>query len=340
MTDVMDKPIEVALGAKAPTTAAPLLRVDHLSIGFKTDKGVLRAVDDISYAIAPGKTLGLVGESGCGKSTTALALMGLLPHTASVTGQAHFSGHELFSQSESQWRDVRGNKVAMIFQEPMTALNPVIRIGEQIGETFVLHQGLDKSAAYERAIEMLDEVGIPSARTRAAAYPHQLSGGMRQRAMIAMALACRPSLLIADEPTTALDVTIQAQILELMLELQDRIGMAIQFISHNLGVVSELADDIIVMYAVRIVERAPAARLFDQPRHPYSVGLIQTLPNLQNRQPRLPVIPGGMPNLAVASPGCRFADRCTRVVAQCREQVPPLVTVAPGHDVACFRADA
>ncbi|MES2948899.1 MAG: ABC transporter ATP-binding protein [Pseudomonadota bacterium] len=330
---------EKAPNATRPSTAA-LLCVEHLSIGFKTDKGMLRAVDDISYSIAPGKTLGLVGESGCGKSTTALALMGLLPSTASVTGQAHFLDQELFGQSEAQWRAVRGNKIAMIFQEPMTALNPVIRIGEQIGETLLLHQGLDKRAAYERAIEMLDEVGIPSARTRAAAYPHQLSGGMRQRAMIAMALACRPSLLIADEPTTALDVTIQAQILELMLELQDRIGMAIQFISHNLGVVSELADDIIVMYAGRIVERAPAARLFEQPRHPYSVGLIQTLPNLQNRQLRLPVIPGGMPNLAVAAPGCRFADRCTRVVAQCREQVPPLIAIAPGHDVACFRADA
>ena len=319
---------------------ADLLRVEHLSIEFKTDKGSLRAVDDISYDIAPGKTLGLVGESGCGKSTTALALMGLLPSVASVSGQAHFLGTELFNQTEKEWRGVRGNRMAMIFQEPMTALNPVIPIGEQISETLLLHQGLSGKAALERAIEMLDEVGIASARTRAAAYPHQLSGGMRQRAMIAMALACRPSLLIADEPTTALDVTIQAQILELMLELQDRIGMAIQFISHNLGVVSELADDIIVMYAGRIVERATAARLFAAPRHPYSVGLINTLPNLQQRQSRLPVIPGGMPNLAVPSPGCRFADRCPRVVAQCREQVPPLVTVAPGHDVACFRADA
>lgn len=322
------------------TTGRPLLSVEHLSIDFKTDKGVLRAVDDISYQIAPGKTLGLVGESGCGKSTTALALMGLLPSSAKVQGRAPFQDQDLFGQSESQWQQVRGNKIAMIFQEPMTALNPVIRIGEQIGETLLLHQGLDARAARERAIEMLDEVGIPSARTRAAAYPHQLSGGMRQRAMIAMALACRPSLLIADEPTTALDVTIQAQILELMLELQDRIGMAIQFISHNLGVVSELADDIIVMYAGRIVERAPAARLFGQARHPYSTGLIQTLPNLQHRQARLPVIPGGMPNLATTVPGCRFADRCTRVVAQCKEHVPPLLTIAPGHDVACFRADA
>jgi oligopeptide/dipeptide ABC transporter ATP-binding protein len=322
------------------TATSELLRVEHLTIEFKTDKGSLRAVDDISYSIAPGKTLGLVGESGCGKSTTALALMGLLPSVATVGGQAHFQGTDLFTQTEKEWRGVRGNRMAMIFQEPMTALNPVIPIGEQISETLLLHQGLSGKAALERAIEMLDEVGIASARTRAAAYPHQLSGGMRQRAMIAMALACRPSLLIADEPTTALDVTIQAQILELMLELQDRIGMAIQFISHNLGVVSELADDIIVMYAGRIAERAPAARLFAEPRHPYSVGLINTLPNLQHRQSRLPVIPGGMPNLAAPSPGCRFADRCPRVVAQCREQVPPLVTVAPGHDVACFRADA
>ena len=322
------------------TVSRDLLHVEHLSIEFKTDKGSLRAVDDISYSMATGKTLGLVGESGCGKSTTALALMGLLPSVATVSGQAHFLGTDLFTQSEKEWRGVRGNRMAMIFQEPMTALNPVIPIGEQISETLLLHQGLTGKAALERAIEMLDEVGIASARTRAAAYPHQLSGGMRQRAMIAMALACRPSLLIADEPTTALDVTIQAQILELMLELQDRIGMAIQFISHNLGVVSELADDIIVMYAGRIAERAPAAQLFAAPRHPYSVGLINTLPNLKHRQSRLPVIPGGMPNLAVPTPGCRFADRCPRVVAQCREQVPPLVTVAPGHDVACFRADA
>jgi oligopeptide/dipeptide ABC transporter ATP-binding protein len=281
-----------------------------------------------------------VGESGCGKSTTALALMGLLPASTRISGAAHFLGQDLLAQTESQWRRVRGNRMAMIFQEPMTALNPVMPIGEQIGETLLLHQGLSPKAALARAVEMLDEVGIPAARTRASAYPHQLSGGMRQRAMIAMALACRPALLIADEPTTALDVTIQAQILELMLELQDRIGMAIQFISHNLGVVSELADDIIVMYAGRIVERAPAAQLFDQPRHPYSVGLIQTLPNLAKRQPRLPVIPGGMPDLAVPVAGCRFADRCPRVISQCRAEVPALTPVGPGHEVACFRMEA
>ncbi len=329
-------------GATAPNgvvAGGTLLHVEALSVAFSTDQGMLCAVDAISYRIESGKTLGLVGESGCGKSTTALALMGLLPGNSQVSGAAHFLGRDLMAQTEKQWRKVRGDRIAMIFQEPMTALNPVLPIGEQIGETLVLHQSLDTKAAHERAVEMLHEVGIPSARIRAAAYPHQLSGGMRQRAMIAMALACKPSLLIADEPTTALDVTIQAQILELMLELQDRIGMAIQFISHNLGVVSELADDIIVMYAGRIVERAPAHTLFDQARHPYTQGLIQTLPNLQRRQARLPVIQGGMPNLAVAAPGCRFADRCPRVIARCREQAPPLEPVAPGHDVACFRAN-
>ena len=334
--DVTTPPVS----ASSADPGEALVRVEHLSIGFQTDKGSLRAVEDMSYQIAPGKTLGLVGESGCGKSTTALALMGLLPGNATLSGTAQFQGQNLFAQTETQWRQVRGNRIAMIFQEPMTALNPVIPIGEQIGETLLLHQGLAPKAARERAIDMLDEVGIAAPRERAKAYPHQLSGGMRQRAMIAMALACRPSLLIADEPTTALDVTIQAQILELMLELQDRIGMAIQFISHNLGVVSELADDIIVMYAGRIVERASAAELFAQPRHPYSLGLIQTLPDLARRQPRLPVIPGGMPNLVVPGPGCRFADRCPRVVAQCRQQVPALTSVSSGHDVACSRADA
>jgi oligopeptide/dipeptide ABC transporter ATP-binding protein len=330
--------VELTAPGAAVSAGVSLLRVESLSVAFHTDQGLLRAVDDISYQIQPGKTLGMVGESGCGKSTTALALMGLLPSNSQVTGAAHFLGNDLLAQSEAQWRRVRGDRIAMIFQEPMTALNPVLPIGEQIGETLVLHQHLLHKDARERAVDMLDEVGIPSARTRANAYPHQLSGGMRQRAMIAMALACRPSLLIADEPTTALDVTIQAQILELMLELQDRIGMAIQFISHNLGVVSELADDIIVIYAGRIVERAPAARLFDQPRHPYTQGLIQTLPNLQQRQARLPVIQGGMPNLAVQTTGCRFADRCPQVIAQCRAVAPLLQSVTPGHDVACFRA--
>ncbi len=316
-----------------------LIRVASLGVGFRTRRGILPAVEDTSFTIEKGQTLGVVGESGSGKSTMALALMGLLPKSARVTGSAFLGERELLHQSESQWRQMRGDRIAMIFQEPMTALNPVLRIGEQIGETLVLHQHLPARAAAERAIEMLDEVGIPSARTRARAYPHQLSGGMRQRAMIAMALACHPDLLIADEPTTALDVTIQAQILELMLELQDRIGMAIQFISHNLGVISELADEIIVMYAGRIVERAPAARLFSLPLHPYTLGLIRTLPDLAKRERVLPVIPGGMPNLALRPAGCAFAPRCERAIAQCLEATPALRALGPGHDVACIRAE-
>ncbi len=315
-----------------------LLSVRALRVGFRSGEHYLPAVDDVSFDIHAGKTLGIVGESGCGKSTTALALMGLLPPTTRITGVADFQGTDLLAQDEAAWRHVRGDRIAMIFQEPMTALNPVLRIGDQIGETLVLHQDLSHRAAAERAVEMLDEVGIPAAASRARAYPHQLSGGMRQRAMIAMALACKPSLLIADEPTTALDVTIQAQILELMLELQDRIGMAIQFISHNLGVISELADEIIVMYAGRIVERAPAARLFALPLHPYTQGLIKTLPSITGRERTLPVIPGGMPNLAQVTRGCRFADRCPRAVAECLDAVPPLVELEPGHDVACIRA--
>ena len=330
--------VAVADNALAATAQIPLLEVNGLSVGFGTDRGQLQAIDAISYQVMPGKTLGMVGESGCGKSTTALALMGLLPGSSKVGGTARFQGQDLLAQSETQWRKTRGNRIAMIFQEPMTALNPVVPIGDQIGETLVLHEKLDRRAARERAVDMLDEVGIPSARARAEAYPHQLSGGMRQRAMIAMALACRPSLLLADEPTTALDVTIQAQILELMLELQDRIGMAIQFISHNLGVVSELADDIVVMYAGRIVERAPTAELFAAPRHPYTQGLIHTLPNLAHRQSRLPVIPGGMPNLVFKTQGCRFADRCAQVMPTCRDDVPTLQALSPNHDVACFRA--
>jgi oligopeptide/dipeptide ABC transporter ATP-binding protein len=271
--------------------------------------GILPAVEDTSFTIEKGQTLGVVGESGSGKSTMALALMGLLPKSARVTGSAFLGERELLHQSESQWRQMRGDRIAMIFQEPMTALNPVLRIGEQIGETLVLHQHLPARAAAERAIEMLDEVGIPSARTRARAYPHQL------------------------------DVTIQAQILELMLELQDRIGMAIQFISHNLGVISELADEIIVMYAGRIVERAPAARLFSLPLHPYTLGLIRTLPDLAKRERVLPVIPGGMPNLALRPAGCAFAPRCERAIAQCLEATPALRELGPGHDVACIRAE-
>jgi oligopeptide/dipeptide ABC transporter ATP-binding protein len=318
-----------------------LLAVDNLSVRFPGDDRDIEVVAGISYTIDAGRTLGVVGESGCGKSMTALALLGLVPAPGIVAGSVRFAGETLLGQSEAEWQRVRGKRIAMIFQEPMTALNPVMPIGAQIAEALELHDGLSGAAARERAIALLAEVGIPSPRQRADAYPHQLSGGMRQRGMIAMALACQPALLIADEPTTALDVTIQAQILELMAELQDRVGMAIQLISHNLGVVSEIADDIIVMYAGRIVERAPAAALFAAPRHPYTIGLIETLPSIERRVARLPVIAGSVPDPARRlAAGCRFADRCPRVIAACREAEPPLAELAPGHFAACIRAAA
>jgi oligopeptide/dipeptide ABC transporter ATP-binding protein len=252
-----------------------------------------------------------------------------------VVGSIRFEGQELSDQPASAWRALRGDRMAMVFQEPMTALNPVMPVGRQIAEVLVLHKDLGWKPAAERAVDLLDAVGIPAARERATAYPHQLSGGQRQRAMIAMALACRPALLIADEPTTALDVTIQAQILDLMADLQSEIGMAIQFISHNLAVISEIAHEIIVMYAGRIVERAPAEALFASPLHPYTHGLIATLPNPDHRMERLPVIPGGVADAASAR-GCCFADRCSRVRMACRAAQPVLEELAPGHFVACI----
>jgi oligopeptide/dipeptide ABC transporter ATP-binding protein len=308
-------------------------------VAFPRPGGLREVVAGISYAIPAGRTLGVVGESGCGKSMTSLALMGLVPTPGVVRGSVRFDGQELVGQSEAAWRKLRGERVAMVFQEPMTALNPVMKVGHQIAEALVLHRAdTGWKAAEDQAVGLLDAVGINSPRERAVAYPHQLSGGMRQRAMIAMALACEPALLIADEPTTALDVTIQAQILDLMLDLQERIGMAIQFISHNLAVVSEVAHEIIVMYAGRVVERASAEALFAQPLHPYTVGLIATLPNPEHRVARLPVIRGGVPNLDAGVTGCRFADRCPRGDAGCRRAEPALEELAPGHFVACFKA--
>jgi len=317
---------------------APLLAVEGLSVAFPRQGSERRVVAGIDYRIDAGRTLGVVGESGCGKSMTALALMGLVPSPGRVSGHIRFDGQDLLGQSAAEWRALRGERVAMIFQEPMTALNPVMQIGRQIAEVLVLHKGIGWAEAEDLAIGKLEAVGINSPKQRAVAYPHQLSGGMRQRAMIAMALACEPALLIADEPTTALDVTIQAQILDLMLDLQDRIGMAIQFISHNLAVVSEIAHDIIVMYAGRIVERAPADALFAHPRHPYTQGLIATLPNPEHRVDHLPVIAGGVPDLDESVRGCRFADRCPLADAHCREAEPPARDLASGHAVACFKA--
>jgi oligopeptide/dipeptide ABC transporter ATP-binding protein len=267
---------------------------------------------------------------------TALALMGLVPAPGRVTGSIRFAGRELVNQPPEVWRALRGDRMAMIFQEPMTALNPVMPVGRQIAE--VLAQG-PQLACRGGACNRVGRCSGPAPAERAGAYPHQLSGGQRQRAMIAMALACRPALLIADESTTALDVTIQAQILELMAELQDSIGMAIQFISHNLAVISEIAHEIVVMYAGRIVERAPAEALFDAPLHPYTRGLIATLPDPERRVERLPVIPGSVPDPG-AVPGCRFADRCARALLSCRDAEPALEQLAPGHFVACFRAAA
>jgi len=328
---------ELASGLN-PLGVNALLEVSGLRVAFPRPGGRREVVAGVSYSIAPGRTLGVVGESGCGKSVTALAMMGLVPRPGEVAGSIRFDGRELVGQPEPAWQRLRGEQVAMVFQEPMTALNPVMPVGRQIAEVMVLHRHTAWAAAEEQAVGLLEAVGINSPGERARAYPHQLSGGMRQRAMIAMALACEPKLLIADEPTTALDVTIQAQILDLMLDLQARIGMAIQFISHNLAVVSEIAHDIIVMYAGRVVERAPAEALFARPLHPYTLGLIATLPDPDHRVARLPVIPGAVPTLDAGLTGCRFANRCTRGDAGCLRAEPPLEELQPGHFVACFKA--
>jgi oligopeptide/dipeptide ABC transporter ATP-binding protein len=321
--------------ARHAADPAPILAVRGLTVSFPVRDGDREVVSGIGYDLHPGRTLGVVGESGCGKTITALALMGLVPPPGHMAGSIRFEGRELIDQPAPAWQALRGDRMAMVFQEPMTALNPVMPVGRQIAEALVLHKELGWRTAGERAVELLDAVGIPSARERATSYPHQLSGGQRQRAMIAMALACRPALLIADEPTTALDVTIQAQILDLMADLQSEIGMAIQFISHNLAVISEIAHEIIVMYAGRIVERAPAEALFAAPLHPYTHGLIATLPDPIRRVERLPVIPGNVADF-LGEPGCSFASRCSRAKAACRAAQPVLEELAPGHFVACI----
>ncbi|MGQ3301466.1 ABC transporter ATP-binding protein [Reyranella sp.] len=316
-----------------------LLELRGLTVDFATDDGVVHAVDGIDLALQRGRTLGLVGESGCGKSVTSLAIMGLLPpENSKVGGQVVFEGHDLLTLDKHLIRDLRGARLAMIFQEPMTSLNPSYTIGDQIIEAIQRHQGLDKAAARARAIEVLKLVRIPSPEKRIDDYPHKLSGGMRQRAMIAMSLACGPQLLIADEPTTALDVTIQAQILDLMRGLRRDTGTAIILITHDLGVVAEMADDVAVMYAGQIVERAAVRDLFARPEHPYTVGLLGSIPRLDEKRERLPSIEGRVPDMTRPPPGCRFAARCPFVEPECIAAPPALVEVAPGHLSRCRRA--
>jgi peptide/nickel transport system ATP-binding protein len=316
-----------------------LLELRGLTVDFATDDGVVHAVDGIDLALGRGRTLGLVGESGCGKSVTSLAIMGLLPpENSKVGGQVVFEGRDLLTLDAHLLRDLRGARLAMIFQEPMTSLNPSYTIGDQIIEAIQRHQDLDKAAARARAIEVLTLVRIPSPEKRIDDYPHKLSGGMRQRAMIAMALACGPQLLIADEPTTALDVTIQAQILDLMRGLRRDTDTAIILITHDLGVVAEMADDVAVMYAGQIVERAAVRDLFARPEHPYTVGLLGSIPRLDEKRERLPSIEGRVPDMTRPPAGCRFAARCPFVEPACIAAPPALVEVAPGHLSRCRRA--
>ena len=317
-----------------------LLEVRNLTTAFQTERGELTAVEDVSFDLNEGEILGIVGESGSGKSVTALTIMGLLPQPPAriVGGSIRFAGDELTSLTEARMERIRGSGISMVFQEPMTSLNPVFTIGEQIMETLRAHERIGAREQHARAIAMLDKVGIASAARRMADYPHQLSGGQRQRVMIAIALACNPKLLIADEPTTALDVTIQAQVLDLLMDLRDEFGMAIIVITHNMGVIAETADRVLVMYAGRIVEQATVADLFERPRHPYSRGLLSCVPTLEQDQSRLVAIPGALPEPSRRPPGCRFAPRCRHRIEACRAAIPPLVEAEPGHFAACIRA--
>src|SRR5579863_111663 len=320
-----------------------LLEVENLRTHFRTAEGINRAVDGISFHVEEGETLAIVGESGCGKSVTSMSLMRLIPEPpGKISGSIRFRGKDLLKLSDPEMRAIRGNDISMIFQEPMTSLNPVLTVGRQIGETLRLHQGLGREAAEKRAIEMLTLVGIPEPARRVREYPHQLSGGMRQRVMIAISLACNPKLLIADEPTTALDVTIQAQILQLMLDLKRRVGAAVILITHDLGVVAEVAERVMVMYAGRKVEEAPVADLFRSPRHPYTQGLLGAVPklgsSLTGTARRLAESPGQLPCLKQRIPGCAFAGRCPLVTELCREVAPGMEQKSSRHFAACHYA--
>jgi len=315
-----------------------LLEIDELRTWFDTEEGLVKAVDGVSYVIQRGETLGVVGESGCGKSVTAMSILQLLPTPPAqyAGGRILFDGRNLLDCSEAELRKVRGNDIAMIFQEPMTSLNPVYTVGNQIMEALTLHRGMTRAEARDAAIQMLEKVGIPSPESRVDEYPHQMSGGMKQRVMIAMALACDPALLIADEPTTALDVTIQAQILDLLRGMQKELGMSILLITHDLGVVAEMSDHVAVMYASKIVEYSDTVRLFERPRHPYTFGLFQSLPEMhEDHHERLMEIPGTVPNPLHYPSGCKFRERCFKASARCAEEEPTLQEVAPGHLLAC-----
>jgi len=318
----------------------PLLEVNNLKTYFNTEDGIVKAVDGVDYLVFPGETLGIVGESGCGKSVNALSIMRLLDEKGEIKdGSIKFDGKELLSLSEANMRKIRGNDIAMIFQEPMTALNPVYTIGDQISEAIILHQKKGKEEALNLAVQMLRKVGIPEPEKRVHEYPHELSGGMRQRAMIAMALSCNPKLLIADEPTTALDVTIQAQILELMLDLQKEFGMAIIMITHDLGVIAEISDRVVVMYAGKVVEYAEVKTLFKNPKHPYTWGLLNAIPRLDLQQQSLYNIPGVVPDPLHFPPGCKFNTRCPFAEEKCRTEEPALVEEEAGHFVRCYFID-
>ena len=317
-----------------------LLDVQGLTTAFMTGRGEITAIEEVSFSLKEGEILGIVGESGSGKSVTALTIMGLLPTPPAriAAGKVLFQGKELTKLSSREMQRIRGPGIAMIFQEPMTSLNPVFSIGDQIMETIKAHENLPAAALRKRAIDMLDKVGIPSAARRLDDYPHQMSGGQRQRVMIAIALACNPKLLIADEPTTALDVTIQAQILDLLMDLRDEFRMAIMIITHNMGVIAETADRVLVMYAGRVIEEAPVARVFDHPIHPYTRGLLECVPSITEDRSRLIAIPGTLPDPARRPPGCRYSVRCRYAQPSCSDALPPLILEEADHWAACLRA--
>ncbi|MFW6035869.1 MAG: ABC transporter ATP-binding protein [Halothermotrichaceae bacterium] len=318
-----------------------LLEMKNLKTYFYTERGIAKAVNGVDLEIYPGETLGIVGESGCGKSVTSLSIMRLIPEPPGkiVDGQILFEGEDLTKLEESEMRDIRGNDISMIFQEPMTSLNPVFTVGEQIAEAIIIHKKVSKEEAMEQAVEMLEKVGIPLPEQRVNEYPHQLSGGMRQRVMIAMALSCNPKLLIADEPTTALDVTIQAQILELMNDLKDSLDMSIMMITHDLGVIAEISDRVAVMYAGKVIEYTDVKTLFNNPKHPYTWGLLNSIPRLDKDEDKLNAIPGVVPSSEDFPRGCKYNTRCPLASEKCYEQDPKLEEIESGHKVRCWYSD-